>query len=171
MLTECSRRSKKYPAEELAAESRSRHITVAADMIFSWSKNLSGVSAFTDLIRILLTWWYQIAIVHYVQALSDVSWEEIQSSGQSDNPRLFSVRKLVEVCAYNMERIRIEWVNMWVIIGEHFNQVCTRFWNSGPINPMPLGLLPQQYPRQQFCPRCPTTTSYAVLGEGRAAKL
>ena len=53
MLTERYRRSKKYPAEELAAESRSRHITVAADMIFSWSKNLSGVSEFTDLLPIL----------------------------------------------------------------------------------------------------------------------
>jgi len=94
----------------------------------------------------------QTAIVHYVQALSDVSWEEIQSSGQSDNPRLFSVRKLVEVCAYNMERIRIEWANMWVIIGEHFNQVCIRLYNSCLTNPMSLGLLPQQYSRQQFCP-------------------
>ena len=53
MLTERYRRSKKYPAEELAAESRSRHITVAADMIFSWSKNLSGVSGFADLLLIL----------------------------------------------------------------------------------------------------------------------
>ena len=145
LLTTRYRRSKKYPAEELAAESRSRHITVAADMIFSWSKNLSGVSESTGLLRVLLTRHSQTAIVHYVQALSDVSWEEIQSSGQSDNPRLFSVRKLVEVCAYNMERIRIEWANMWVIIGEHFNQVSTRMRNSDPPNPTVSGLLPQQY--------------------------
>lgn len=32
------------PAEELANESRSTHITVAADMVFSLSHYLSGVS-------------------------------------------------------------------------------------------------------------------------------
>lgn len=36
-------RSKK-PTEELANESRSTHITVAADMVFSLSHYLSGVS-------------------------------------------------------------------------------------------------------------------------------
>jgi brefeldin A-inhibited guanine nucleotide-exchange protein len=66
----------------------------------------------------------QTAIVDFVQALSDVSWEEIQSSGLSETPRLFSIRKLVEICYYNMNRIRLEWVNMWAILGEHFNQVC-----------------------------------------------
>ncbi|CAG8724747.1 10558_t:CDS:2, partial [Acaulospora colombiana] len=91
------RRSKKLPAEELANESRSTHITVSADMVFSLSNQLSG-------------------------ALSDVSWEEIQSSGLSETPRLFSIRKLVEICYYNMNRIRLEWVNMWAILGEHFNQ-------------------------------------------------
>ncbi|CCA66641.1 probable SEC7-component of non-clathrin vesicle coat [Serendipita indica DSM 11827] len=100
-------RSKRLPAEELANESRSTHITVSADMVFSLSNQLSGA-----------------AIVDFVQALSDVSWEEIQSSGLSDTPRLFSIRKLVEICYYNMNRIRLEWVNMWAILGEHFNQVC-----------------------------------------------
>lgn len=96
----------KRPAEELANESRSTHITVSADMVFSLSHQLSGS-----------------AIVNFVQALSDVSWEEIQSSGLSETPRLFSIRKLVEICYYNMNRIRLEWVNIWSILGEHFNQV------------------------------------------------
>ncbi|KAJ3571428.1 hypothetical protein NP233_g3767 [Leucocoprinus birnbaumii] len=100
-------RSKKVPNEELANESRSTHITVAADMVFSLSHYLSGT-----------------AIVDFVQALSDVSWEEIQSSGLSQHPRMFSLQKLVEICYYNMSRIRIEWSNMWEILGEHFNQVC-----------------------------------------------
>ncbi|KAF5364253.1 hypothetical protein D9756_000655 [Leucocoprinus leucothites] len=100
-------RSKKVPNEELANESRSTHITVAADMVFSLSHYLSGT-----------------AIVDFVQALSDVSWEEIQSSGLSQHPRLFSLQKLVEISYYNMSRIRIEWSNMWEILGEHFNQVC-----------------------------------------------
>jgi hypothetical protein len=38
------RRSKRLPAEELANESRSTHITVSADMVFSLSNQLSGVS-------------------------------------------------------------------------------------------------------------------------------
>lgn len=39
-------RSRKLPAEELANESRSTHITVAADMVFSLSHYLSGVGSF-----------------------------------------------------------------------------------------------------------------------------
>lgn len=38
-----SRRPRKLPTEELANESRSTHITVAADMVFSLSHHLSGV--------------------------------------------------------------------------------------------------------------------------------
>uniref|UniRef100_D8PRN3 SEC7 domain-containing protein n=1 Tax=Schizophyllum commune (strain H4-8 / FGSC 9210) TaxID=578458 RepID=D8PRN3_SCHCM len=100
-------RSKKLPAEALANESRSTHITVASDMVFSLSHYLSGT-----------------AIVDFVQALCDVSWEEIQGSGLSQNPRLFSLQKLVEISYYNMNRIRVEWTNIWAILGEHFNQVC-----------------------------------------------
>ncbi|KAI0921698.1 hypothetical protein AcV5_000779 [Taiwanofungus camphoratus] len=100
-------RARKPPTEELANESRSTHITVAADMVFSLSHYLSGT-----------------AIVDFVRALCDVSWEEIQSSGLSQHPRLFSLQKLVEISYYNMSRIRLEWSNMWDILGEHFNQVC-----------------------------------------------
>jgi brefeldin A-inhibited guanine nucleotide-exchange protein len=100
-------RPKKLPNEDLANESRSTHITVAADMVFSLSHHLSGT-----------------AIVDFVRALCDVSWEEIQSSGLSQHPRLFSLQKLVEISYYNMNRIRLEWSNLWDILGEHFNQVC-----------------------------------------------
>ncbi|KAI0701822.1 hypothetical protein BC835DRAFT_1264460 [Cytidiella melzeri] len=100
-------RGRKVPTEELANESRSTHITVAADMVFSLSHYLSGT-----------------AIVDFVRALCDVSWEEIQSSGMSQHPRLFSLQKLVEISYYNMNRIRLEWSNLWDILGEHFNQVC-----------------------------------------------
>ncbi|KAF9058169.1 hypothetical protein BJ165DRAFT_1334026 [Panaeolus papilionaceus] len=98
---------RKVPTEELANESRSTHITVAADMVFSLSHFLSGT-----------------AIVDFVQALCDVSWEEIQSSGLSQQPRLFSLQKLVDISYYNMTRIRLEWSNLWDILGEHFNLVC-----------------------------------------------
>ncbi|KZT57923.1 hypothetical protein CALCODRAFT_517135 [Calocera cornea HHB12733] len=95
------------PAEELAHASRSTQITVSADMVFSWSEKLSGA-----------------AILDFVKALCDVSAEEIQSSGMSERPRLFSLQKLVEISYYNMNRIRIEWSGLWMILGEHFNQVC-----------------------------------------------
>ncbi|KAG6896931.1 hypothetical protein C0992_005196 [Termitomyces sp. T32_za158] len=100
-------RVRKLPSEELANESPSTHITVAADMVFSLSHYLSGT-----------------AIVDFVQALSDVSWEEIQSSGLSQHPRMFSLQKLVEISYYNMNRIRLEWSNLWDILGEHFKLVC-----------------------------------------------
>ena len=61
--------------------------------------------------------------MNFVQALCDVSWEEIQSSGLSQQPRMFSLQKLVEISYYNMNRIRLEWSNLWDILGEHFNQV------------------------------------------------
>jgi brefeldin A-inhibited guanine nucleotide-exchange protein len=70
---------------------------------------------------------HQTAIVNFVQALCDVSWEEIQSSGLSQHPRLFSLQKLVEISYYNMNRIRLEWSNLWDILGEHFNQVSESF--------------------------------------------
>jgi len=72
----------------------------------------------------------QTAIVDFVQALSDVSWEEIQASGLAEQPRVFCLQKLVEICYYNMNRIRLEWSNMWTIIGEHFNQVRFHFLAS-----------------------------------------
>lgn len=65
----------------------------------------------------------QTAIVDFMKALTDVSWKEIQSSGLSQNPRLFSLQKLVEISYYNMGRIRLEWSNLWDILGEHFNKV------------------------------------------------
>jgi brefeldin A-inhibited guanine nucleotide-exchange protein len=63
------------------------------------------------------------AIVDFVRALCDVSWEEIQSSGLSQHPRLFSLQKLVDISYYNMSRIRLEWTNLWDILGAHFNLV------------------------------------------------
>ncbi|KAI5480603.1 sec7 guanine nucleotide exchange factor [Pseudohyphozyma bogoriensis] len=94
------------PTEEVALEARTRNINITADMIFSSTPQLSGT-----------------AIVDFVQALSDVSWEEIQASGLAEQPRVFCLQKLVEISYYNMNRIRLEWSNIWHILGEHFNQV------------------------------------------------
>lgn len=81
-------------------------LEVAIDRIFTNSANLNGDG-----------------IVHFVKALSEVSSEEIESSGQSSNPRTFSLLKVVDICYYNMNRIRLEWSQLWAIMGETFNKV------------------------------------------------
>ncbi|KAK6461490.1 hypothetical protein DFJ63DRAFT_325704 [Scheffersomyces coipomensis] len=79
---------------------------VAIDRVFTNSANLSGE-----------------AIVAFVKALSEVAMEEIESSGQSNNPRTFALQKVVDICYYNMKRIRLEWSQLWAILGETFNEV------------------------------------------------
>ncbi|KAI9741473.1 MAG: guanine nucleotide exchange protein for ADP-robosylation factor [Claussenomyces sp. TS43310] len=91
---------------EIALESRSDEIVKGVDRIFTSTANLSGE-----------------AIVHFVRALTEVSWEEIKISGQNDSPRTYSLQKLVEISYYNMTRVRFEWTNIWVVLGEHFNLV------------------------------------------------
>ncbi|KAA8902089.1 hypothetical protein FN846DRAFT_780695 [Sphaerosporella brunnea] len=93
-------------AAEVAEESRSQEMVNAVERIFFNTSKLNGA-----------------AIVSFVDALSKVSWQEIQSSGQSEHPRMFSLQKLVEISYHNMDRIRVEWSTIWAILGEHFNQV------------------------------------------------
>ncbi|KAK9241341.1 hypothetical protein V1525DRAFT_351858 [Lipomyces kononenkoae] len=90
----------------VAEETRAREIVIAMDKIFTQSAMLSGEG-----------------IVHFVRALTAVSREEIQSSGNTEHPRMFSLQKMVDVCYYNMNRIRFEWSNIWAIMGEQFNHV------------------------------------------------
>ncbi|KMU77888.1 transport protein sec72 [Coccidioides immitis RMSCC 3703] len=91
---------------DIAMESRSTEMVRGVDRIFTNTANLS-----------------QDAIVDFVWALSNVSWQEIQSSGQSESPRTYSLQKLVEISYYNMTRVRIEWNRIWEVLGEHFNHV------------------------------------------------
>ncbi|KAK6459258.1 guanine nucleotide exchange protein for ADP-robosylation factor [Scheffersomyces xylosifermentans] len=81
-------------------------LEVAIDKVFTNSANLSGQS-----------------IVDFVRAMSEVAAEEIESSGQSNNPRTFALQKVVDICYYNMDRIRLEWSQLWAIMGETFNTV------------------------------------------------
>ncbi|KAJ6010331.1 hypothetical protein N7451_001743 [Penicillium sp. IBT 35674x] len=91
---------------DIAMESRSADMVRSVDRIFTNTANLSHE-----------------AIIDFVRALSEVSWQEIQSSGQSDSPRTYSLQKLVEISYYNMTRVRIEWSKIWEVLGQHFNQV------------------------------------------------
>ena len=100
-----TRRETMYQSD-IAEESRSADMVRSVDRIFTNTAHLSGD-----------------AIVHFVAALTAVSWQEIQSSGQSESPRTYSLQKLVEVSGYNMTRVRFEWTNIWHILGDHFVQV------------------------------------------------
>lgn len=91
---------------EVANETKSSDMIRLVDRIFTNTAKLSSE-----------------AIVDFVRALSEVSWQEIQSSGQSESPRTYSLQKLVEISYYNMTRVRIEWTKIWEVLGEHFNQV------------------------------------------------
>ncbi|KAF7527561.1 hypothetical protein PCG10_002524 [Penicillium crustosum] len=91
---------------EIAMESRSADMIRGVDRIFTNTANLSHE-----------------AIIDFVRALSEVSWQEIQSSGHTDSPRTYSLQKLVEISYYNMTRVRIEWSKIWDVLGQHFNQV------------------------------------------------
>jgi brefeldin A-inhibited guanine nucleotide-exchange protein len=91
---------------EIAMESRSADMIRGVDRIFTNTANLSHE-----------------AIIEFVRALSEVSWQEIQSSGHTDSPRTYSLQKLVEISYYNMTRVRIEWSKIWEVLGQHFNHV------------------------------------------------
>ncbi|QBM85668.1 brefeldin A-inhibited guanine nucleotide-exchange protein [Metschnikowia aff. pulcherrima] len=100
----------KYHNQQLSPESAQllgrTDLSVAVDKVFTNSSELSGES-----------------IRDFVEALSQVATEEIESSGQSSNPRMFSLQKVVDICYYNMSRIRLEWSQLWVTLGDVFNKV------------------------------------------------
>ncbi|PIC44981.1 hypothetical protein B9Z55_005163 [Caenorhabditis nigoni] len=86
---------------ESLGDSFSQEVVVAIDRIFNSSSRLSAE-----------------AIVHFVNALCQVSREELS---HPDAPRMFLLGKVVDVAFYNMNRIRFEWGRIWTVIGEHFN--------------------------------------------------
>lgn len=86
----------------------SSELVVLMDHIFTRSSNLSGN-----------------AIVDFIKALTDVSLEEIESSQDASTPRMFSLQKMVDVCYYNMDRIKVEWTPIWAVMGTAFNKIAT----------------------------------------------
>ncbi|CAL9737148.1 protein transport protein Sec7p [Monosporozyma servazzii] len=65
------------------------------------------------------------AIVNFIRALTQVSLEEIESSQHTSTPRMFSLQKMIDVCYYNMDRIRLEWTPIWAVMGSAFNKIAT----------------------------------------------
>ncbi|SSD59686.1 related to Protein transport protein SEC7 [Saccharomycodes ludwigii] len=102
----------KYHNQSLPLE-MSRYISSSAlvvlvDRVFSESSNLSGN-----------------AIIDFITALTQVSFEEIESSQDSAQPRMFSLQKMIDVCYYNMDRIRVEWTPLWAVMGAAFIKIAT----------------------------------------------
>ncbi|KAK5664637.1 guanine nucleotide exchange protein for ADP-robosylation factor [Batrachochytrium dendrobatidis] len=89
-----------------AAEIASQTMALSVDRIFTASAKLSGS-----------------AILDFVRALCESSWDEIKSSSDREHPRMYCLQRLVEISYYNMRRIRVEWSNIWAILGKHINQV------------------------------------------------
>lgn len=88
--------------KEHMGETSSQSVLVEVDRIFTGSSCLDGE-----------------AVVEFVKALCDVSLEELK--GQQ--PRMFSLRKIVEFSYYNMGRIRLQWSRIWQVLGDYFNMV------------------------------------------------
>ncbi|TYG93224.1 hypothetical protein ES288_A11G093600v1 [Gossypium darwinii] len=57
------------------------------------------------------------AIVDFVKALCKVSMEELRSTS---DPRVFSLTKIVEIAHYNMNRIRLVWSSIWLVLSDFF---------------------------------------------------
>lgn len=90
----------------ITEEVTSQSLVLAVDRLFTSTVNLNGD-----------------AIVDFVRALCETSWEEILSSAHMEHPRMYSLQKLVEISYYNMNRIRMEWSNIWAILGAYYNKV------------------------------------------------
>jgi len=57
------------------------------------------------------------AIVQFCRHLCEVSALELASP---KNPRVFCLRKIVEVAHYNINRIPLDWMKIWEVLGSHF---------------------------------------------------
>ncbi|KAI8318834.1 Sec7-domain-containing protein, partial [Martensiomyces pterosporus] len=106
-------------AELAKLGTNSQVLVVMVDRLFTSSVHLSGSG-----------------IVDFVRALSQVAWSEITSTFRRGRrgslvaqappaapSRLFSLTKIVEISYYNMERIRVEWSQIWAILGPLFDRV------------------------------------------------
>lgn len=94
-------------------ESNSQNIVMAVDKVFTSSVDLDGSG-----------------IVDFVTALCKASENEIESLQSNENKKYLTnkplmFQKIVDITYHNMNRIRIEWTNMWNILGPHFNKFGT----------------------------------------------
>lgn len=101
---------------EIGLRLASSEISIAIDKIFTQSSTLNGT-----------------AIVDFIKALTEVAFEEIESSSDSTTPRTFSLQKVIDVCHYNMGRIRVEYTSIWNVISEFFKKIIDKDHNLSVI--------------------------------------
>lgn len=94
---------------EIGAKLLSTEVIISIDKIFTQSAQLNAHG-----------------ILDFIKALAEVANEEIESSLDSSTPRTFSLQKVIDVCYYNMGRIRLEWSPIWAVIGACFNNIGTK---------------------------------------------
>ena len=87
----------------LVKKFQSQATAIAIDKIFSSSGSLDGKS-----------------IAEFIKCLCTVSLEEVNSA---EEPRMFSMQKIVEIAYYNMNRIRYEWTLIWQVLLPYFNTI------------------------------------------------
>lgn len=80
-------------------------LDVSMDKVFSKSSEIQGDGIFD-----------------FVNGLAEVAREEIVSSGNSREPRIFCLQKMVDFCYYNMSRIRVQWSELWKVLNQEFNE-------------------------------------------------
>ncbi|KXN70491.1 hypothetical protein CONCODRAFT_17574 [Conidiobolus coronatus NRRL 28638] len=73
------------------------------------------------------------SILSFYRALCNVSLKEMEELPPA-NPRSFSLQKIVEITYYNMDRMRLEWSQIWKVLRPYFNTVgCHRNFNLASI--------------------------------------
>lgn len=91
--------------EQMINQINSVELDVSIDKVFSKSSEIQGDGIFD-----------------FVNGLVFVAREEIKSSGNSAEPRMFCLQKMVDVCYYNMSRIRLQWSELWKVMNQEFNE-------------------------------------------------
>ncbi|KAJ1962504.1 guanine nucleotide exchange protein for ADP-robosylation factor [Dipsacomyces acuminosporus] len=131
-------------AELAKLETNSQVLVVMVDRLFTSSVRLSG-SGIVDFVRALSqVAWGEITSTFRLDATSNSSAQKQQGSRRDSRAqhqrhgrhgsvvtqappaapsRLFSLTKIVEISYYNMERIRVEWSQIWAILGPLFDRV------------------------------------------------
>ncbi|KAJ1823030.1 guanine nucleotide exchange protein for ADP-robosylation factor [Coemansia sp. RSA 2598] len=125
-------------AELAKLETNSQVLVVMVDRLFTSSVHLSG-SGIVDFVRALSrVAWGEITSTFRGEELKQQQQQQRQSGYQRNhrrqlsavtrNPpsalsRLFSMTKIVEISYYNMGRIRVEWSQIWAILGPLFDRV------------------------------------------------
>ncbi|EGR34878.1 sec7 domain protein [Ichthyophthirius multifiliis] len=63
-----------------------------------------------------------LEIYDFIQCLCELSKQEINNQNKA---RLFCMQRISEVAEFNMDRVRFEWNNIWIVLSQHFNYAGT----------------------------------------------